>query len=166
MPVDYASAKSRRQRGFSLLVSTILVGLMVLTAMGVLEALDYDTRLHYIEDRIYRARVQAQGGLRELVNDRQILNILPSAAGESSQLDFSPPASSEFWSSTDSYEAKATLVRSSPALESSQRNVRVVLYEIEVRGRESSGQTSDVEAIVYRLGVVPNNQSGAELYGR
>ncbi|MBX2813262.1 MAG: hypothetical protein KTR25_15715 [Myxococcales bacterium] len=147
----------------------MLVGLMTITALGVLQTLEHDAQLHQLEDRILSARATAEGGLREVLNDARILTLLPSSAGDSAKLVFSQPSVSEFFGSgsqAPKYTAKVTLVRSAPALESSQRRVRMVLYESKVRSEVVGGNTSEIEAVIYRLGIVPNNQSGAEVFGR
>ena len=166
---DGFKSVDRAQRGFSAIVTTLLVGVMSVTALAVLYAIEDDSRLSAVEKSITDARFLAQGGMREVLNDRRLFAVLPSTAGTEARFQFTRPTSSEFWktgSREPIYNAEVTLVRSSPALESSQRSIRVVLYELKVRGSLPSGQTSEIEALIYRLGSAPNSQTGAEVFGR
>lgn len=144
------------------------MGVLAVSALVVLTTLTGDMRLHGEERRHRDAREVAQGGLMEVMNHGRLLQKLPSAAGDTARVKFGRPTSSEFWDSAEraKYAAKATLVRSAPALESSQRRVRAVIYQVKVRGKMSTGETADVESYLYRLAAAPTNRAAVEVYGK
>lgn len=144
------------------------MGLLSVSALVVLNELRNDSRVYGEERRRKEARELSEGGVMEVLNSRGLMSRLPSTPGEGAKMVFERPGSSEFWQSDDSrkYLAKVTLVRSAPALESSQRRVRAVVYEVQVRGRLSTGETHDMETLIFRLGVAPNSRASAEVFGK
>jgi hypothetical protein len=141
---------------------------MSVTALLVFDALREDSRLARLGRRAEEAREAADGGLREMLNDRRILQSLPDEAGGESEISVPGPQKSMFRETggAEGYDARITLVRTAPMLESSQRRVRAVLYEVRVEGESRSGHVADVEALIYRVGVAPSDTAGAEVYGR
>ncbi|MEO1227564.1 MAG: hypothetical protein AAFZ18_01575 [Myxococcota bacterium] len=158
----------RLRRGFSNVVVGLLMGMLSVSALVVLGELQSDSRVYGEERRRKEARELAEGGAMEVLNSQGLMAQLPSTPGDNAKLTFGRPGKSEFWQDDDSrkYLAKVTLVRSAPALESSQRRVRAVVYEVKVRGKLSSGESHDMEALVFRLGVAPNTRASAEVFGK
>lgn len=159
----------RTRRGFSTMVTTLSTGVMAVGAMVVLSTLEEDGRMHRIEKRREMVRATAEGGMKELLNDRRLMTILPTTAGDASRHIFARPGGSEFWkvgNRAPTYKASVSLVRTAPAIESSQRRVRAVLYEVEVRGKLPDGESADMEAIIYRLGSAPQGRVGGEVFGK
>lgn len=171
MSVDCRSVEAARRgrRGFSLVVVLLLTGVMGVTALLVFQSLAEDARLASLEKRMREARAAAEGGLMESLNDARVIERLPEKAGGKSRIQLTGPSKSMFAEDetvSASYEADLTLVRTAPMLESSQRRVRAVLYEVRVHGETSTGESADVEALIYRVGVAPRVTAAAEVYGR
>lgn len=163
----FAKRRPRRsRRGFSMFVVTLLVGLMVLTAVAVYRALEEDATQQGHERRRREAFRGAEGGLMELINDKRIMGLLPKEAGESATFVYVPPEGSEAEIEGVSYSAEVTLVRTAPLLESSRRRVRALLYEARVLATYPTGETAEVESIIYRLGSALNSRAGMEIQGK
>lgn len=169
MQDDFGSAEPARplgaRRGFSLVSVSLLTGVMALTAVGVFEALQQNQERLFEQRRRDEARAVAEGGLAEILNDRRLLQILPTEAGAQAAFQYTRPASTEFSDDQgETYRGEVTLVRAAPALESSQRRIRAIVYEVRVAGRKYGEHASDVEAIIYRLGTTSGQP--LEVYGR
>lgn len=166
---DFNERRRGRPRGFSLMLVVMMVGALAVTGLLFIVALEDDAKLHGHERRRREARQAAEGGLMELLNDVRIQVLLPSSAGQEARLEYGKPSKSYFMSedvTSPVYRAEVMLVRTTAPLESSQRRVRAVLYEAEVRATMPDGETADMEALIYRLGVAPSSWSGNEVFGR
>ena len=161
--------RRRRKAGFSLLVVVLITGVLTLTALMVFTSLADEARLQGLERRVTRARAVAEGGLSEMINDQRVFARLPSSFGQTQEVRDLALEASAFAGvrhRSDAYRGQITLVRVGPVLESSQRRVRALFYEVRVEGTLPSGETAGVEALVYRLGVAPNSLGGDQVYGQ
>lgn len=170
MLVDFVSisppgrARARSKRGFSLLVVTLVIAVSLVTAMGVYQALQSDARLAGEARRREEARELVEGGLSELLNDRRLMGFMPTEPGEAAAFSYSAPSPSAFEGSGSAYTGKVRFVRTTPALESSQSRLQAIVYEVSIAGEQSAGRTSEVEAVVYRLGAADDRPR--EVYGQ
>lgn len=152
------------RRGFSLLVVLMVVGVVMSAALGVYIAVERDATLAGEARRRREALETVEGGLSEIINDRRLLGLLPTAPGEAAMIRYVAPTDSAFEGSGDTYEGEIRLVRAAPVLESSQRRLRALIYEVRVRAVEDSGRTAEMEAMVYRL--AESLGQPKEVYGR
>ncbi len=163
MPARCASAD---QRGFALFAVTMMAALLGVTAMLVFADLIHDVEIWGWERRGREARAAAAGGIAEVLNDRRLPLLLPKEPGKPATVSFDAPADSPFVEAERGgrRRAEVTLVRTAPLLESSQRRVRAVLYELTVSSAHRGGGSSDVEAVIYQVGLAPEGE--VEVHGR
>lgn len=156
--------KRSNQRGFALVTVVMLVSLATVSAMVLLDVIETDIDIRGNERRAREARLAAEGGLMELMNDQDILGIMPTPDDPSSSTTYTPATDSHFADEESrygelSYQAEIRLVRIAPMLESSHNTVRAVIYDVTVEatvdGRTGAGAEAEVfKAASSRVGVI------------
>ncbi|MGF1511891.1 MAG: hypothetical protein ACFB9M_20545 [Myxococcota bacterium] len=139
------------RRGFSLPVVILSLGVVTVSALVLLDVVNVDIRLLGAERRTLESRLQAEGGLMEMMNDQRLLEALPDYASNSLSAEMTPPDDSMFTHGSASYEAQVRLIRLAPLLESSQSKLQAVVYELVVDAQDGLDGQAGVRAEIYKF---------------
>lgn len=148
--------RTRGNRGFTLLTTVLLVSVATMAAVVLISTLREDVKDGAQYRRAREARIAAEGGLMEMLNDRGILDVLPTPESPTLVSTYSPGSDSRFERGATAfgdieYTATVRLVRMAPMLESSHTAVRAVMYEIDIESLANGATAAGVEAEVYRV---------------
>ncbi len=156
----------KKNRGFTLLSVVLILSVVTISAMVVLDTLGVDFGLLRAERQTQEARVAAEGGLMELVNDYAVMGTMPDLTTPNLRLVRTPSANSQFVGEGRDYQARIDLVRIAPMMESSHQIVRAVIYEVNVEGQAGDGANARVQAEVFRVAAVRSGIVQPDLHAR
>ena len=146
----------QRQRGFTMVTTVGLVAVVAVSALVVLDMVQLDFEQVAQQRRTIASRHAAEGGLMELLNDRDVVSNMPTMSTANLKATHTPASSSVFGKlhqvqGERAFDADIELVRQVPMLESSHTVVRAFVYDVRVRARTGDGGTSRIQAQVYRV---------------
>lgn len=147
--------RRRQQRGFALLVIILLVAMISVVGVSMLQIVQLDLDLGGQSRRTLMARLLAEGGSNEVLNDIGTQALLP-LPGDAELSKVYPLATvNDFTNPGDvkgTYSASLRYLRYVPILESSITWTRGLIYEAQVVGDFGDGQATDeVRTEFYRV---------------
>lgn len=138
--------------GFSLPVVIMSVGVAAVAAAVVLDVIGVDLSIGGSQRRNIETRLQAEGGLMELMNDQRLLNALPDYGSDRLSTEIEAAPDSLFTEASDeTYRAEVRLLRLAPLLESSQGKLQAIMYELVVDAERGSRDRAGVRAEIYKF---------------
>jgi hypothetical protein len=140
------------QRGFSLPVVLLSLGVVTVSSLVLLDVINVDLGLLRVQRDVIEGRLRAEGGLMEVLNDQRLQNNLPDTrdAELSASIEASPDSLFSR-SNGGQYTAEVQLLRLAPLLESSQGKLQAVVYELVVDADDGSHQNAGVRAEIYKF---------------
>lgn len=141
------------QRGFGLFVVVLVMAAVSVVGLSMLDVIKLDILIAGHERHAAEARMVAEAGLGEALNDARLVQALPMLEDEDLTEVFEADASSPFadHAAGEDYQVTGRLLRVVPLAESSNTFSRVVVHEVTVRGTSHDGDAShQVAAEVYR----------------
>ncbi|MEQ8275159.1 MAG: hypothetical protein RMA76_43770 [Deltaproteobacteria bacterium] len=144
------------QRGFALVTIVLLMSLATVSALVLLDVIETDRDIEAHERRAREARITAEGGLMEFMNDLDVLTLMPSPTDTEMKSSYQAASDSHFGREDSpygslQYQADIQLVRIAPMLESSHNSVRAVIYEVTVESTIDGRVGAGVEAEVFKI---------------
>lgn len=129
-----------RSGGFALISVMLLVAVVALTATILLDVLRADVMLGGLERSLDEARAVAEGGVMEVIDDRQTPDLLPTHRTPELRAEHSGGGGVFAASGQGTYEAEIELLRIVPLSESSINQTRAVVYEVTSIGTSNRGE--------------------------
>lgn len=145
-----------QERGFALVTVALLMAVATVSALVLLDVIETDRDIEAHERRARDARIAAEGGLMEFMNDLDVLALMPSPDDPDMKTTYKPATDSHFGREDSpygdlEYTAEIQLVRIAPMLESSHNSVRAVIYEVTVESTIDDRIGAGVEAEVFKV---------------
>lgn len=145
------------ERGFTMVTLLLLLAVAAVAGLVTIELLEQDHHVQRFSRQHQEAFQTAEGGLMEVINDQEVMSLLPTTASADLRVQYTPRSDSAFFGSSrnrsaQDYEATVELVRVVPMTESSHSVVRAVVYEARVDAEVAEGKgAASLQAEVYKV---------------